>query len=175
MKETEKAKEPSECHKESANGAKKHKKERKTVSIEEASVVDDAEKANNKGKKKKKDRERDKFDVTRVKSEPEISPQSEITTTNGEQGSHSGRKRKIEMNVHGEREDNRDVNKLESSKQRKESKSKNMDIVKVKQELADDAEIGGENSVSELHDDFDLARVKSEPRETPKKAKKHRK
>ena len=141
-------------------------------------------------KKKKKNEESEAFDTTRVKIEPGLDSDSAISSRNGDQSSRSGRRRKSEVNDSSKREcSERDQNGVSPTKKRKENKKRNMESVKVKhefgssesspkhcrKELEGDADISGANFGKEQQDGFDLARVKSEPRETPKKSKKHKK
>lgn len=165
-----KTKEPKERTKETAGEGRKKNKEQKTANSEGFSLVEREEKEKSKRdspKKKKKDKERHEFDLSRVKSEPELNG-----TRNDNQNSQSVRKRK--GNDTDKFEDGERENGLTPTKQRKkENKTKNVDTVMVKQE--GDSDDAGRRFVSEVGGGFDLARVKSEPRETPKKAKKHKK
>jgi len=187
-----KTNEPREHAIESTDGGRKQKKDRKTANLEETSFADNKEKTKSKEnspKKKKKDKGRDGFDKTQVKTEPELDANTEIPTRNGQQSSQSGRKRKMEVNDTDKREGDEDMNGLTPTKLKKENKGNKLSTVKVKREFGAsesppklsgkqreaNAGNGSVNSVSELRDGFDLARVKIEPRETSKKAIKRKK
>ena len=117
-----------------------------------------------------------------MKTEPELDAHTEIPTRNGQQRSQSGRKRKMEVNDTDKRAGDEDINGLTPTKLKKENKGKKLETgasespakLSGKQREAN-AGNGGVNSVSELRDGFDLARVKIEPRETPKETIKHMK
>ena len=161
-----KTKEPREHSKDGTDGARKQRRDRKEGNMEETS----------------KNIERVEFDVTRVKIEPRLDSDSEVSSRNGDQSSRSGRKRKSTVNDPGKRDVNEGENGVSPTKKKKEA-------VKVKREFGSperspklsrkeresDADISRANFGNEQHDDFDLARVKSEPKQTPKKSKKHRK
>lgn len=134
-------------------------------------------------KKKKNKKDRVEVDLSRVKREP-----SEITTEN-EENFRIGRKRTSEINCAYKREGQEDANGVSPAKKRKDATRESMEAVTVKRKLfssesspkifskgrESDANISGGNSMDDLHDRVDLKRVKSEPKETPKKSKKHRK
>lgn len=134
-------------------------------------------------KKKKNKKDRVEVDLSRVKREP-----SEITTEN-EENFRIGRKRTSEINCAYKREGQEDANGVSPAKKRKDATRESMEAVIVKRKLfspesspkifskgrKSDANISGGNSMDDLHDRVDLKRVKSEPKETPKKSKKHRK
>ena len=164
-----KTKEPREHSKDSTDGARKQRRDRKEGNLEETS----------------KNIERVEFDVTRVKIEPRLDSDSEVTSQNGDKSSRCGRKRKSAVNDPGKHDGSEGENGVSPTKKKKEA----VQAVKVKPEFGSperspklyrkeresDADISGANFGNEHHDDFDLARVKSEPKQTPKKSKKHRK
>lgn len=137
-------------------------------------------------KKKKNKKDRVEVDLSRVKREPDSD--SEITTEN-EENFRIGRKRTSEINCAYKREGQEDANGVSPAKKRKDATRESMEAVTVKRKLfssesspkifskgrKSDANISGGNSMDDLHDRVDLKRVKSEPKETPKKSKKHRK
>lgn len=173
----------------SIDGSRKHTKERPTVNLEEsmnsnASGLSKRESP----KKKKKDEAKHEVDLMRVKIEPVANASSEIAARNGEESSHSPRKRKAEMNKN---EQSQEDLVLTTSKKKK-LKSVNMATI-VKQEPAmlgensprhsrkrqkDGADLGESSSLKQKkiisEKEFDLARVKTEPKESHKK-KKHSK
>lgn len=140
-------------------------------------------------KKKKKDKEKYEVDLTRVKTEPDTNASSESAASYGEESSHSSRKRKAEMNKNEQIEE--DI-ALTTSKKKKKLKSISLDMI-VKQDPAmpsensprhsgrrqkDEADLGESSSLKQKKSisekEFDLARVKTEPKESHKK-KKHSK
>ena len=140
-------------------------------------------------KKKKKDKAKHEVDLTRVKTEPYISGSSESATSYGEESSHSSRKRKAEKNKNEQIEEDL---ALATNKKKKKLKSLSLDMTE-KQDPAipsensprhsvgrqiDDADLGESSSLKQKKSisekEFDLARVKTEPKESHKK-KKHSK
>lgn len=140
-------------------------------------------------KKKKKDKAKSEVDLTRVKTEPDTNASSESAASYGEESSHSSRKRKAEMNKNEQIEEDL---ALTTSKKKKKLKSISLDVI-VKQVPAmpsenssrhsgrrqkDEADLGESFSLKQKKNisekEFDLARVKTEPKESQKK-KKHSK
>ena len=156
------------------DGSRKHRKERQTENLS-LSKPDSP-------KKKKKDKA--KHEV-----EPTTNAGSKSGARNREERLDSPRKRNAEMNEYEQRKEDL---ALSTSKKKKEVKSLNMDMI-VKQEPAIPGENSSRHSRKRQQDDpdlgelaslkhkkinsekeFDLARVKTEPNESPKK-KKHSK
>ena len=140
-------------------------------------------------KKKKKDKVKHKVDLALVKTEPHTSASSESAASYGEESSHSSRKRKAEMNKNERIEEDL---ALKTSKKKKKLISISLDMT-VKQDPVipsensprhsggrqkDDADLGESSSLKQKKSisekEFDLARVKTEPKESHKK-KKHSK
>ncbi|KAL9960384.1 hypothetical protein ACROYT_G033835 [Oculina patagonica] len=184
-----KTKEPNESPK---NGSRKHSKERKATDLEETmnSNASPKKKGDSPKRKKKKDEAKHEVDLTRVKIEPDADGNSHITSRNGEQSSHSPRKRKAEKNE--SQQSNADLTLTTSKKKKKLNNSDSVDTV-VKQEpvtpdknssrdskrhqnaVADKGEpipVKQKKIISK--EDSDLLRVKIEPIESHKK-KKHSK
>lgn len=174
------------------DGDKKKKRDRKTAREETSPANNEGnskESESEKGdvaKKKKNKKDRVKVDLSRVKREPDSD--SEITTKN-EKNFRIGRKRTSEINCAYKREGQEDTNGVLPAKKRKDATRESMEAVIVKRKLfspesspkmfskgrESDANISGGNSMDDPHDRVDLKRVKSGPKETPKKSKKHRK
>ena len=190
-----KPKEPREHSNDNTDGARKQRRDKKEANLEETSIFENKNTSmkNNKSdatkKKKEKNIERVEFDITQVKTEPRLNSDSEVTSRNGDQSSRSGRKRKSEVNDSSKRDSSEGENGVSPTKKRKENKRGNVEAVKVKREFGSsesspklsrkerksNADISGANFGNDQHDDVAFARVKSEPKETPKKSKKHRK
>lgn len=139
--------------------------------------------------KKKKDKAKSEVDLTRVKTEPDTNASSESAASYGEESSHSSRKRKAEMNKNEQIEEDL---ALTTSKKKKKLKPISLDVI-VKQVPAmpsensprhsgrrqkDEADLGESSSLKQKKNisekKFDLARVKTEPKESQKN-KKHSK
>lgn len=140
-------------------------------------------------KKKKKDKAKHEVDLMLVKTEPNTNASSESAARNGEERSDSPRKRKAEMSVNEQREEDL---ALTTSKKKRKVKSVSSDMI-VKQEPVmpgdnssrhsrkhqkDGTDLGESPSLKQKkiisENEFDLARVKTEPKESHKK-KKHSK
>jgi len=130
-------------------------------------------------KKKKKDKAKHEVDLTLVKTEPDTNASFESPARNGEDCPDSRRKRKTEVNKNELREEDL---ALTTSKKKKKHKSLSSGMI-VKQEPGmpsenSHADLGESPSLKQkqINDEkqFDLAQVKTEPRESHKK-KKHSK
>ena len=135
-------------------GVRKKHKDKRSSNLERTAVVEnelEEKRKRDSPKTKKKDKQRQEIDLSRVKTEP---------------GLDKTRKRKGDEK--GESDD--DGCGLVPAKQKREKNRESFvgDVmVKRERDQSDD--------VFEGDNDFDLARVKPEPGETPKKAKKRKK
>ncbi|XP_068714272.1 nucleolar protein 58-like [Montipora foliosa] len=181
-----------ECLDDSSDGAKKSKKKKKKGNMEEtASKVSgkSTEPSQTKKKKKKTDKEKNEFDITRVKIEPGLdSESSEIETESPSRKSRNGG---FDDSDNNKRRD--DLNRVCTKKKRKADKGEFLDNVEVKREAGTDeslpkrrrkerqngVDVRAVKSVDEQGDSklsgFGVCRVENKPRETPKKSKKNRK
>ena len=171
-------------------GSRKQTEERQRENLEE-SMSSNASGLSQRDspKKKKKDKAKHEVDLGRVKTEPDANASSESAARNGEECSDSPRKRKAEMNKNEQMEEDL---ALSTSRKKKKVKSVSSDMI-VKQEPAmpsensprrsgkrekDGADLGESSSLKQKtissDNEFDLARVKTEPKESHKK-KKHSK
>ena len=156
--EEKRVKKSSEYLEDGTLGVRKKHKDKRSSNLDRTAVVEnelEEKKKRDSPKTKKKDKERQEIDLSRVKTEP---------------GLDKTRKRKGDE----EGESNDDGCGLVPAKQKREKNRESVvgDVV-VKRERGESDK--GENDVFEGDNDFDLARVKREPGETPKKAKKRKK
>ena len=171
-------------------GSRKHTKERQRENLEESmSCNASGSSQRDSPKKKKNDKAKHEVDLARVKTEPDADASFESAARNGEERLDSPRKRKAEMNKNEQREEDL---ALTTSKKKKKIKSVSSNMI-VKQEPAmpsensprhsrkrekDGADLGESSSLKQKKissdNEFDLARVKTEPKESHKK-KKHSK
>ena len=134
-------------------GVRKKHKDKISSNLERTAVVEnelEEKKKRDSPKTKKKDKERQGIDLSRVKTEP---------------GLDKTRKRKGDENG-GSDDDGRGL--VPVKQKREKNRESVVGDVMVKRERDESDKGEGDN-------DFDLARVKREPEETPKKAKKRKK
>ena len=156
--EEKRVKKSSEHLEDGTPGVRKKHKDKRSSNLERTAAVEnelEEKKKRDSPKTKKKDKERQEIDLSRVKTEPVLD-----------------KTRKRKEDEKGESDD--DGCGLVPAKQKREKNRESfVGDVMVKRER--DESDKGENDVFEGDNDFDLARVKREPGEIPKKAKKRKK
>lgn len=184
-----KTKEPKESLK---DGSRKQAKERKGTDLEDSMNSEAKGRKGETPKKKKTDKATHEVDLTRVKIEPDEVGSSQMTERNRDHSLDTPRKRKAELSE--SQQSSEDLALTTSKKKKKSSKSecvvtivKHEPVTPVKnlsrhaKHQDADTDEGGLISLkqkkinSEKEKDFDLARVKTEPKESHKKKKKHSK
>lgn len=161
-----------EAAKQSLGESPKHKKSKRKGENVAASIGENA-KNKNYSPKKKKDKDTHEVDLSRVKIEPGADVVENFAVIDGE---HSQRKRKTEM---FETQQNGEDPMLTPSKKKKKRKS--VSTVNQESVMLDrksphyETHQGGATGLSDMNSvNFDLTRVKTEPKESSKK-KKHSK
>ena len=151
--EEKRVKKSSEHLEDGTPGVRKKHKDKRSSNLERTAVVEnelEEKKKRDSPKTKKKDKERQEIDLSRVKTEP---------------GLDKTRKRKGDEK--GESDDD-GCGLLPAKQKREKNRESFVGDVIVKRERDESDKGEGDN-------DFDLALVKREPGETPKKAKKRKK
>ena len=155
--EEKRVKKSSEHLEDGTPGVRKKHKDKRSSNLERTAVVEnelEEKQKRDSPKTKKKDKERQEIDLSRVKTEP---------------GLDKTRKRKGDEK--GESDDD-GCGLVPAKQKRRKNRESSVGDVMVKRER--DENDKGENDVFEGDNDFDLARVKRERGETPKKAKKQK-
>jgi len=171
------------------DGSRKHAKERQRENLDVSMNCNARVLSKRDSPKKKKDKAKHEVDLSQVKTEPDTNTSSKSEARNGGERSHSPRKRKAEMNENEKREENI---ALITSKKQKKLKSASMDMIVTQEPVVpgenssrhsrkrqnDDADSGESSSSKQKkimsEKDFDLTRVKTEPKDSQKR-KKHSK